>query len=455
MAIAQEEMRGTGPLLDAPGPGIWRSFEVLRRWNSHERIAATQGLIDEYGDMAQLNTPFLRFFVAHSPDAIQECLVAKHRSFKKDRYYDFLRLILGNGLLTSEDDFHLKQRRMIQPAFHKERINGYAEAMVRYSEATRAGWKDGQAVNMASEMMALALAIVGKTLFGSEVGSEAAMVAEALDHMMPLDNRVVGPMGSLIIRLPLPSHRCFFKSLAGIDALLYRIIAEHRAKGDTGDLMSMLLAAQDEDDGHRMNDQQVRDEAITLFLAGHETTAIAMTWMWYLLSQHPEIEARLHEELDRVLAGRAPAPEDYARLDYTRRVFQESMRLFPPAYMIGREALEDTSLDGYRIPKGAIVLMSPYLTQRDARNFPGPERFDPDRWLPENSAGRHKFAYFPFGGGRRLCIGEPFAWMEGVLVMATLCQQWRATLDPTHKIGFDLYVTLRPKGGMPMTLHRR
>lgn len=455
MAVAREEMPGGVPLLEAPGPGIWKSLGVLRKWQNEDRLAVTRQVVDSYGDMALLKAPGMRFFVANNPDIIQECLVARHRSFHKDRYYDFLRLILGNGLLTSEEDFHLKQRRMVQPAFHKERIAGYAGAMVHYSEITRDGWKDGQQVNMASEMGSLALSIVGKTLFGSEVGTEARGVAEALDHILPLDNTVIGPFGTWIIRLPFPSHRRFFKSLAYIDTVLYRMISEHRANGDQGDLLSMLLAAQDEDDGHRMSDKQVRDEAITLFLAGHETTALAMTWTWYLLSQHPEVEARMHEELDRVLGGRVPAFEDYARLDYTRRVFQESMRIYPPAYMIGREAIEDTTLGEYRIPKGSIVIMSPYVTQHDARYFPEPEKFDPDRWLPENSAGRHKFTYFPFGGGRRLCAGEPFAWMEGVLVMATLCQQWRATLVPGHEIGFELYVTLRPKGGMPMTLHRR
>lgn len=455
MAVAHEEAPGIRSLIDAPGPGMLRSVGIMRKWRNEDRIAVTQQVLDEYGDVAQLQVPGLRIFVTNNPEIIQECLVSKHRSFHKDRYYEFLRLILGNGLLTSEEDFHLQQRRMVQPAFHKDRIASYAEAMVHYSQATRSGWRDGQKVNMASEMGSLALSIVGKTLFGSEVGTEAQGVADALDHILPLDNTVIGPFGSWLIRVPFPSHRRFFKSLAYIDEVLYKMIKEHRASGDQGDLLSMLLAAQDEDDGHRMNDMQVRNEAITLFLAGHETTAVAMTWTWYLLSQHPDVEARMHEELDRVLCGRTPTFEDYPRLDYTRRVFQESMRLFPPAYIIGRESIEDTTLGGYRIPKGSIVIMSSYITQRDKRYFPNPESFDPDRWLPENSAGRHKFTYFPFGGGRRLCVGEPFAWMEGVLVMATLCQHWKATLDPSHKIGFDLYVTLRPKGGMPMTLLRR
>jgi len=455
MSAIDERLAAAEPASqEIPGPGLLGSLRGLFRFRN-DRIAPLQDLTDTYGDVAALRVGKFSFILANSPEVIQECLVSRFRSFRKDPYYDFLRMVLGNGLLTSEDTFHLQQRRMIQPAFHKDRIAQYARIMSADAEALAARWQDGQAVDMAVDMMGLALSIVGKTLFNSEVGGEAHRVAHALEDLLKMDHRIVGPFGKQLIHLPLPSHRRFFAGLRYLDEVLFKMIQEHRASGDQGDLLSMLLAAQDEDDGHRMTDQQVRDEALTLFLAGHETTAVAMTWTWYVLSQHPEVEARLHEELDAVLAGRAPAPEDYPKLDYTRRVFQESMRLYPPAYMIGREAIEDTQLCGYRIPKGAIVIMSPFITQRNPKLWEDPMRFDPDRWLPEHAAGRHKFAYFPFGGGRRLCIGESFAWMEGVLVMAALCQRWRAHLKPGHEIGYELFVTTRPRGGMPMTLEKR
>jgi cytochrome P450 len=437
-----------------PGPGILESWRFVLTWGE-DRITPVATLHERYGDVVRLNLGNLVIFLTLRPDLAHDCLVSKHKDFHKDRYYFFLKLILGHGLLTSEEDFHLRQRRMIQPAFHRERIAAYGEAMTHFSKQMRTQWQDGQEVDIYSAMGKLALDIVAKTLFNSDVSDEAERVAHILDTVLSMDAQFVSPIGKILSKLPLPATRRFYAAIAQLDEILYRMIREHRASGDQGDLLSMLLMAQDEDDGKGMSDKQVRDEATTLFLAGHETTAIALTWTWYLLSQNPEVEARMHEEIDRVLEGRDPSAADYNNLSYTYRVFKESMRLFPPAYMIGREAIRDTEVGPYSLRKGEIMVMSQYLIHRSPKYYTDPERFDPDRWLPENCEGLPKFAYFPFGGGRRLCVGEPFAWMEGVLVIATLAQKWRFELKPGHQIGLNPSVTLRPKGGMPMIAHAR
>jgi len=406
-------------------------------------------------DFSVLRLPGVRVYWANHPDLIQECLVTRHRDFHKDKYYNFLSLVLGNGLLSSEDDFHLRQRRMIQPAFHKERIHAYGETMAAYATRAADAWQDGQQVDMMAEMNRLTLAIVGKTLFNSDVTADAAIISHSIDEFLKRDGLYMAPGGHLLFKLPVPYFKKFHKAVADIDAVMYRIIDEHRASGDQGDLLSMLLDAQDDDDKTSMTARQVRDEAITLFLAGHETTALALTWAWYSYSQHPEVVAKLQAELDSVLGDRPPSAGDYPRLVYTRQFISEVMRLYPPAYMIGRQAVCDTEVGGVSVPKGSYVMLAPYFMQRHPRYWPDPERFDPERFGEASAAARPKFAYFPFGGGRRLCIGEPFAWMELVLVFAALAQRWTASLDPKHAVNFTPKVTLRPKGGMPMTLHRR
>ncbi len=390
--------------------------------------------------------------------ALMEALLVKnHKHYHKDSGYDALRRVLGNGLLTSEDAFHLRQRRMIQPAFHKKRVDNYAACMVDYAERMARGWQDGSRLDIHHEMMNVTLSIIGKTMFNAEVGAEAARVSEALETVLRYSERyVINAVGNFFDMLPIESTRSVHHALATLDTEMYRIIDEHRASGkDTGDLLSMLLQAQYEDDGTGMSNEQLRDECITLFLAGHETTAIALSWTWYLLSQHPEIEARLHEELDAVLQGRSATAEDVERLAFTRRVFTESMRLYPPAFGFGRQAIRDNSLEGYAIRKGDNMVASPYMMQRLPQYFEQPDTFDPDRWLPERSAQLPKFAYFPFGGGVRKCVGEAFAWMEGILLVATVAQHWKMRLAPDARIAFDPKVTLRPRYGMPMFVEKR
>jgi cytochrome P450 len=364
--------------------------------------------------------------------------------------------VLGEGLLTSEGEFHLRQRRLAQPAFHRDRIAAYGQSMVEYAERARSSWTDGRSLDLHNEMMRLTLAIVAKTLFSADVETEAAEIGEALTTTFEAFNIGVLPFSELLEKLPLPYIKRFNAARARLDKTIYRIIDEHRALGkDTGDLLSMLLLAQDtEGDGTGMTDVQLRDEAMTIFLAGHETTANALSWTWYLLSQHPEVEARFHREVG-TLGNRLPRPDDLANLPYTRMIFAESMRLYPPAWAVGRRAIEGFDAGGYRIPARSMVLMSQYITHRDPRFFPEPERFDPERWLPEIAAARPKFAYFPFGAGTRICIGEQFAWMEGILILATIAQKWKFRYLGSGPPVVEPRITLRPEGGLRMRVEGR
>jgi cytochrome P450 len=318
-------------------------------------------------------------------------------------------------------------------------------------------WQPGATLDISDEMMRLTLSVVGKTLFSADGESEAPEIGEALTTVIKMFRMLMMPFSEYLDKLPLPSIRRFEKARDRLDQTIYGLIRERRKSGeDSGDLLSMLLLAQDEEaGGGSMTDTQVRDEALTLFLAGHETTANALTWTWYLLSQNPQAEARLHQELDSVLAGRAPSMADLPNLRYTEMVFAEAMRLYPPAWAIGRMSKEPFELGGVAIAAKSICILSPYVTQHDARWFPDPERFDPERWTAEARDARPKFSYFPFGGGARVCIGERFAWMEGVLLLATLAQKWKLRLDPNQRVATLPLITLRTKYGMKMLIESR
>jgi cytochrome P450 len=396
------------------------------------------------------------FFLNH-PDLVRDLLVTSAHKFKKGRALQRAKKLLGEGLLTSEKEVHLRQRRMMQPAFHRQRIAEYAETMVEYGAKMSDKWQSGEVRDIDKEMMHLTLQIVGKTLFSANVEDEADEVGNALTALISMFNYLLLPFSEILEKLPIPQARRFNKAKETLDKVIYGIINERRESGeDKGDLLSMLLMAQDEDTGGTMTDQQVRDEALTLFLAGHETTANALTFTWYLLSQNPEKEAKLHEELDRVLGGRLPTIEDYPHLKYTENVLAEAMRLYPPAWALGRLALEDHEFGGYEIPKGALVLLSMYVAHRDERFWDAAEDFLPERWetlsIKEAS---NKFIYFPFGGGVRRCIGEQFAWTEGVLLIAALARKWKPRLIPEQKIALNPLMTLRPKYGMKMRIEKR
>lgn len=416
-----------------------------------------QTLARQYGDISYFRLGGQDAVFLNHPDFIKDVLVTNSQNFMKGLALQRAKRLLGEGLLTSEGDFHRRQRRLAQPAFHRARVASYAASMIDYAAITRERWSDGATMDISEEMMRLTLAIVGKTLFDADVESDAPEVGEAMSVVMDLFSTITIPFFELLQKLPLPQLRRFDTARAKLDTIIFRMIEERRRSGkDRGDLLSMLLLAQDDEgDGGRMTDAQLRDEVMTIFLAGHETTANALTWTWYLLSQNPDVEVKLHAELDEVLSERLPTVEDVGRLRYTEMVLSESMRLYPPAWALGRMAINDFDIGGYHVPKRSLVLMSQYVMHRDARYFPDPLRFDPTRWTPEARESRPQFSYFPFGGGSRRCIGEGFAWMEEILLLATLAQQWQMRLAPNHVIALRPVITLRPKHGMRMTVIRR
>jgi cytochrome P450 len=444
-----------------PGPKRTTAVARLRGYVAFRRdpLNFLTRLAREHGDIVHFHVGGQHAYLVNHPDLIRDVLVTHQDHFHKGRALQRSKRLLGEGLLTSEGEHHRRQRRLAQPAFHKKRIESYGGVMVDYTTRHVARWQDGARVDIAREMMRLTLSIVGKTLFNADVESDADDIRGALTEIMELFNMLLLPYSEYIEKLPLPQTRRFERARAKLDAIIYRIVEERRASGaDAGDLLSMLLDARDEEnDGLGMTDQQIRDEVMTLILAGHETTANALSWTWYLLAQHTEVEARLHEELDEVLdhGRRLPTVEDLQRLRYTEMVVSESMRLYPPAWVVGRLAIKDCEIGSYVVPAGALVLLSQYVTHRDARYFPDPSRFDPLRWTPQARESRPAFSYFPFGGGARRCIGEGFAWMEGALLVATIASRWRMTLDPSQRVETYPRITLRPKNGIRVTLERR
>src|SRR5215203_1744337 len=413
--------------------------------------------LSKLGDVSAFRIGKIQAFFINHPDLIRDLLVTNHSKFMKGRALQRAKGLLGEGLLTSEKEFHLRQRRMIQPAFHRNRINEYAKAMIELGEKMAGEWRAGDVRDVDKEMMRLTLWIVGKTLFSANVEDDADVVGKAMTTLVSMFNFILLPYSELLEKLPIPPITKLKNARKTLDEVIYKIINERRASGeDKGDLLSMLLTAQDEETGGAMTDRQIRDECLTLFLAGHETTANALTWTFYLLSQNPEVERKFHAELAEVLGDKSLTPEDYPRLKYTEAVLAESMRLFTPAWGIGRLALEEHEFNGYQIPAKSLVLASPFVMHRDARFWENAEEFIPERWekLSVKEAG-NRFICFPFSKGVRSCIGESFAWMEGVLLLAVLGRKWKLSLAPEQKIGYQAMVTLRPKYGMKMNIEER
>jgi cytochrome P450 len=441
----------------APGPRSRYPGELFLRLNT-DRLGFMRQVAHDYGDLARIDVVRTSLFLATHPDLVKDVLVTNNRLFGRGRGHLRMKLLLGDSLLTTDGDVHRRQRRLVQPAFHRQRVESYGDTMALRAEELATRWRDGSTIEVSAEMMGLTLVIVANTLFGATVDHEVEEIGSALTAVFDMFGFALMPFSELFDRVPIPTTIRLRRARARLDATIYRIIAERRKSGrDHGDLLSMLLLAHDtgdEGDGGSMTDVELRDEATTLFVAGHETTSNALTWTWYALSQNPKAESRMHAELDSALGGRRPTAADLARLPYTRAVLAESMRLYPPVWGMGRRALSAHTLAGYDIPRGSLVVVSPFITQRDERFFPSPESFRPERWL-DDQADRPRFSYFPFGGGARQCIGEQFAWMEGVLLLATLGQRWRLRLVPGHKVEFNPLITLRPKHGMQMTLHTR
>ncbi len=439
------------PLLRPPGPpsrGIVGNFPMA----SADPLALLEQWRSQYGDLVYYRA-FSRhvYFVTH-PDLIREVLLTSHRNFIKGEALRNNRRIFGNGLLTSEGQTWLQQRRLIQPAFHRDKIAACADAMVAQTADQMAEWRHGEERDLYREMMQLALKVVCKALFRIEIPPERDRFAAALDTVLELSagGRMLLP--PLLRLLPTPGNMRYLRSVRVLDKIVYSLIAERRREGsEGGDLLSELLQATDAE-GRPLSETQVRDEIMTLLLAGHETTAVTLTWTWFLLARNPAVEHALADELRSVLAGRVPGMDDLPRLPYTARVVKEAIRLYPPIWALVRSAIHDCDLGGYRVPAGSTVLLSQWVTHRDPRFFADPERFDPDRWLREPA---HRFAYFPFGGGPRSCIGASFATMEATLILATVAQQFSFRISEGFTPQRVPTITLRPGRGMRMRLERR
>jgi cytochrome P450 len=412
-----------------------------------------------FGDVVYFKIGPRRGYLITNPADIRHVLQDNARNYHKSPLYQKLRMTLGNGLLTSEDGFWLRQRRIAQPAFHRQRVAGLAGVMAQTARETADEWQaiaaSGRPVDVAEEMMRVTRTVVLRALLGGDLGPFTSTIDQA---WVVINEHIGDSFWSLGIaeRFQRAKQRRFDEARFTLrQAVDYVINERRRHPSERGDLLSMLMDARDEDTGERMTDEQLRVEVTTFLLAGQETTALALTWTWYLLSQHPEARQRLEHELDIVLAGRPPDYADLARLPYTRMVVDEAMRLYPPAWGFSRQALSDDTLGGFHLPGGWLAFVMPYVLHRLPAYWKDPERFDPERFSPEQSADRPKFVYLPFGAGPRQCIGNQFALIEALLSVATLAQRYRLRLVPGHRVEPWPLVTLRPKYGMPMTIEAR
>ena len=417
----------------------------------------------DYGDVVHYHFFDFQFYVLFHPQHVERVLLGKTGNFVKGITSRANPELFGNGLLTSDGDFWRRQRRLSNPAFHRQSLARYAEITVEEAARLMDGWKHGDKRNIHNDMMNVTLRIVLRSLFGSELGENMRAIEPALDRIM------VSSSGfhsiAFFLRIPTPTRKRHFLAVEKLNEVVYALIARGREKlksgegiaeeaGGAKDLLTLLLTARD-DDGNSMSDQQLRDEVITLLLAGHETTALNLSWTWYLLAKYPEVEEKLHAELDAVLGGRPPSAADLPKLQYTDRVIRETLRLYPPAWRIFRRTEEPLEVGEYVLPAGANIVLSQWVTQRDPRWFSEPDRFHPDRWSEESAAKLPRFAYFPFGGGPRVCIGAGFAMMEATLLLATIAQRFRMRLAPGQRIEPLASITLRPKNGIHVELEER
>jgi cytochrome P450 len=441
-------------------PGLKRAlpYYARRKWvNFGEPIPLFEHLHKTFGKIAHYRFMGTTIVFINEPEWINEILVNQAGSFVRERTLKRMKILLGEGLITSDDPIHMRQRRIAAPAFHRQRIAGYANEIVESAAGAAGRWSAGAEIDIADEMMQLSLHIVAKTLFDSEVTADVLSVRDEVNTIMGLYNFLVAfPKLEKVLHWPIPGVMKFRRSRGKLDALVAGMIANRRALTKEelegrGDLLSMLVAARDEDgDASGMSDTQVRDEVLTIFLAGYETVANALTWTWYLLSQNAGAAERMYAEVREVLGGRKATVEDFARLKYTEMVFAESMRLYPPAWAMGRQSTKAVELGPYRLPPQTHFFFSQYVMQRSGEFWDEPLKFRPERHTAEAKAGRARFVYFPFGGGGRQCIGEGFAWMEGVLSLATIAQRWRMEFVAKYPVVPQARITLRPKFPMIM-----
>jgi cytochrome P450 len=429
---------------------------VMRDFN-RDQLGFIERARDEYGDIVWMRFLYVPALFLYHPDDVEYVLTTNAKNFIKSMSLrsNFFQRLVGKGLLTSEGDEWKRQRRLSQPAFHRERVASYGQVMADYSNRLTAKWNEGETRDLHRDMMRLTLEIVVQCLFSADVSTDVDEVGATLKELVKPFAAQATVKWILDNRLPTPTHLRFHALSKKIDKVVYRIISERRASGeDKGDLLSMLLAARDED-GSQMTDRQLRDEVMTLFLAGHETTALTLAWSWYLLGLHPEAEKKFHAELDEVLGGRSPTFADLPRLKFTEQIAKESMRLYPPAFGLGREAINDCEIGGYHVPKGTQVFLFQWATQRDPRFYDEPNAFHPERWTQDFIERLPKYAYFPFGGGPRVCIGASFAMMEVILCLATIGQKFRLELDRDHSVSIYPAMSLRPKDGIKAAVGRR
>jgi cytochrome P450 len=453
---AQNDVRAREGRYHFP-PGLERNllWFVLRKLSPADPILLFQQLARDYGDIAHYKIAWHHIVFLNHPDYIREVLVVQNENFIKERTVQRTKMLLGEGMITSEGAQHRAQRQVAQPAFHRQRIPEYANLMVREAARMRDSWRGGTERDIATDMMHLTLNVVAGTLFATDLRDEVDELADAINRIMGLYNFLVMlPAAEWLVHLRPPGLAAFVRARKRIDAVVYRMIEAHRRQqSDGGSLLDMMLAASP--DRSPASEQSLRDQVITIFLAGYETVANALAWTWYLLSQNPECEHRFHHEIDRELQGREPGFDDVPKLRYVEMVLAESMRLYPPAWAMGRYARNDFHLGEFFLPAKTTVLISQFITHRDDRFFPDPLRFDPERFTPEAKARRTKFTYFPFGAGFRQCIGESFSLMEGVLLLATLGQKWKLKLVSGHRVEPEPLITLRPKYGMRMHVAAR
>jgi cytochrome P450 len=438
-------------------PGFKRNvlWYALRKFRPANPILLFQHLADTYGDIAHYKLGHHHIVFLNHPEYIREVLVVQNDNFIKERTVQRSKMLLGEGMITAEGSTHRAQRLAAQPAFHRQRIAEYARVMVEEATHLRDSWRNGEVRDIAADMMHLTLNVVARTLFATDIRQEVFELAAAINRIMGLYNFLIMlPAAEWLVHLRPPGLAAFVRARNRIDAVVCRIIDAHRRSGvDQGSLLDLMLAASPARD--EASCQALRDQVVTIFLAGYETVANALSWTWYLLSENPDCEFNFHGEVDTVLAGKPPAFEDVTGLRYTENVMAESLRLYPPAWAMGRYARNDFALGDFFLPARTTILMSQFVMHRDPRYFPDPLRFDPDRFTSEARAARKKFTYFPFGAGARQCIGESFAWMEGVLILATLAQKWRLRLVPGHPVEPQPLITLRPKYGMRMRVESR
>ncbi|MDQ3862438.1 MAG: cytochrome P450 [Actinomycetota bacterium] len=442
-----------GTLHAPPGPKGHLLGGNVREY-ARDPLGFLSRCVREYGDVVQLRFMGQPIYLLSDPGLIEYVLVENNRNFTKTRILKRNRRLLGEGLLTSEGEFWRRQRRLAQPAFHRKRVAAYGEVMAAFAERSLGAWRDGQTIDVHEEMMHLTLEIVAKCLFDADVGARATDVGRAMKVALEdfsSQRRLIRMPKSI----PTPQNIRFEMAARRLDEIVTTIIEDRRkSEEDWGDLLSMLMLAEDES-GERMTDKQLRDEVMTLFLAGHETTANALSWTFWLLSLNPKVEHELAEELTRVLGGRPPTTSDLPDLPCVERIVKESMRLYPPAWVVGREAIAECEVGGYRMPAGTTALMSQWVMHRDPRYHEDPERFDPDRWTAEYEKALPRFAYFPFGGGPRQCIGASFAMTEARLILAAVAQRFKMELAPGQRVEPYASITLRPEKGIRMTLVER